>query len=301
MEQITEIITDQSLRQLMDHGTARFPFQHYREDIKKFNIGKISSHWHKEFELVTVVAGTVIFQIGNQSIPVQAGDGIFINTGVIHSLEAKGQGFISDALFSGSLIAGENTSIYEKYVGEFLRSSISHVVLQQKVTWQKEILEILEKLYDLSENNQQDHELKIHILVCCLWEKLFCNREVCTTSNQVGISIRSQARLRLMQQYIESHYSEKITLSQLAEAANISKSEAIRCFQIGMKSSPIDCVNEYRLSQARERILTTDDLITEIAVQSGFDNCSYFDRVFKRKYGMTPRMARTCCHKSTNL
>ena len=95
-----------------------------------------------------------------------------------------------------------------------------------------------------------------------------------------------------MMQFIEDHFAERITLGDIAASANISKSEAIRCFQTGMQTSPLKSVKNLRLSRAKKRLLTTADTVTDIAYQSGFENCSYFDRAFKEKYGMTPRMMR---------
>lgn len=90
--QKTTIRTDSSLKELASHGTTRFPFQYYYEDINKFENKTLLPHWHKEFEFVTVRRGTVIFQIGNLHIPVHAPDGIFINTGVIHGMSAPDEG-----------------------------------------------------------------------------------------------------------------------------------------------------------------------------------------------------------------
>lgn len=109
---------------------------------------------------------------------------------------------------------------------------------------------------------------------------------------KLGISLRSQSRLRKMMRYIEANYSQKLYLEDIAQAANISKSEAIRCFQMGMQISPVEYLNQYRLCQARFELETTEDSILHIAVAAGFDNSSYFTRIFKKTYGITPRELR---------
>ena len=100
------------------------------------------------------------------------------------------------------------------------------------------------------------------------------------------------ARLEQMLQYMEDHYREKLTLADIAASASISKSEAMRCFKEGLQVSPMACLNEYRLSRARDLLLETNDPVTEIALSAGFESCSYFDRLFLRKYGVTPRALR---------
>ncbi|MEJ8733799.1 MULTISPECIES: helix-turn-helix transcriptional regulator [Mediterraneibacter] len=56
----------------------------------------------------------------------------------------------------------------------------------------------------------------------------------------------------------------------------------------GMMTSPIESLNHYRLNQAKRLLETTEDSVTNIAFSVGFDNCSYFNRLFKRTFHMTP-------------
>ena len=132
----------------------------------------------------------------------------------------------------------------------------------------------------------------IHMATCRRWQLLWRQREVFAAEGAVGISLRTRARLRQMITYIEEHYGERLTLEQIAQAANISRSEAVRCFRKGLGESPVQYVTEYRLSRARSRLLTTADPVTDIALETGFENCSYFDRAFKKRYGMTPQELR---------
>ena len=54
----------------------------------------------------------------------------------------------------------------------------------------------------------------------------------------------------------------------------------------------IDYLNDYRLTMADRLLKTSDSPVLEIAVQCGFDNLSYFNRIFKKKYGVSPGKAR---------
>ena len=55
----------------------------------------------------------------------------------------------------------------------------------------------------------------------------------------------------------------------------------------------IDYLNDYRLTMAGRLLKSSDSPVLEIAAQSGFDNLSYFNRIFKRKYGISPGKWRT--------
>ena len=51
-------------------------------------------------------------------------------------------------------------------------------------------------------------------------------------------------------------------------------------------------LNDYRLTLAAKSLLETHNAVLEIASECGFENLSYFNRMFKKKYGMTPREYR---------
>ena len=287
-----KILTDRNLREVVSHGTARFPFEYHLEDIHQFENGLISSHWHKEFEFATVRQGRAEISIGSMTFPVQQGDGIFDNTGVMHAFRAEQTTILPDILFDARLIASEQTDIYEHFVTPFLQSGISHLVLHRDIPWQSQVLDMLEEIYTICADARNKNELEIHIRICQIWMLLAEHRAEMISDRQTGLTMQAQIRLQQMVQFIDTAFSGSISLQDIADAACISKSEALRCFRLGMHCAPVQYVVAVRLARARSLLLTTLEPVTEIAFQVGFDNCSYFDRAFKRKYGMTPRQMR---------
>ena len=91
-----------------------------------------------------------------------------------------------------------------------------------------------------------------------------------------------------MVQFIADHYTQKLTLEQIAGSAGVSVSAALRCFHRTMQTTPVQFLMEYRLEQARMRLLSTNDTVTCIAVECGVENISYFVRRFSARYGCTP-------------
>ena len=59
-----------------------------------------------------------------------------------------------------------------------------------------------------------------------------------------------------------------------------------------MGTSFVDYLNDYRLSMASRMLVSSDDNIIDIAAHCGYDNLSYFNRIFKKKYGITPSAYR---------
>ena len=287
-----KILTDRNLREVVSHGTARFPFGYYIEDIQQFENGLVSSHWHKEFEFATVRQGQAQISIGTMTFPVQQGDGIFVNTGVMHAFQSQETTILPNILFDARMIAPEQTDIYEHFVAPFLQSGISHLVLHRSVPWQAQMLDMLEEIYFLCDREEKRNELEIHIRICQIWMLLAEHRAEMISDRQTGFTMQAQVRLQQMVQFIDREYAGSITLQAIANAACISKSEALRCFRVGMHCAPIQYVVAVRLERARSLLLTTLEPVTEIAFQVGFDNCSYFDRAFKKKYGMTSGQMR---------
>ena len=292
--QSTKLLTDESMMELVSHGLTGFPFQYYYEDVGKFDNRCIDWHWHKEFELVYVSAGMVHSSIGNIHSILEPGDGVFINSGAMHRFSSTGTALIPNVLFAADFIAPEGSSIYEKFILPFLFSGISHIILRNRITWQNDLLSMISDLFQVCENPTSTWELKAHALVCQIWSVLYEHKEEFATMENAGVNRISQARFKRMTGFIEQNYEKRLTLEDIAQSVGVSKREALRCFQCSVPLSPIEYLNKYRLKQAKTLLLHTDRTITDIAESTGFESTSYFDRLYKREYHITPGRHRSC-------
>ncbi|HJC72304.1 MAG TPA: AraC family transcriptional regulator, partial [Candidatus Ruthenibacterium merdavium] len=98
----------------------------------------------------------------------------------------------------------------------------------------------------------------------------------------------TQIRMQQMVQYIQKHFSEMISLEDLAASANISRSEAGRCFQKYYADTPMSYLIRYRLQQAQRLLLTSTLSVKEISCKCGFSDSSYFVKVFRKHMEQTP-------------
>ena len=80
----------------------------------------------------------------------------------------------------------------------------------------------------------------------------------------------------------------RISIYDVASLLDYSESHFMRYFKNTMGTSFIDYLNEYRLTMASRLLVTSDSSILDIANEVGFDNLSYFNRSFKKKYNTTP-------------
>lgn len=293
-EKEVNIVTDETLREMKKHGTERFPFQYYQEHFNWNRLETVEWHWHSELEFVEILQGAIECHIGEEIIELREGDTFFINSGVIHKYQApkvcrEKQCMFSDILFLPEIIAPNSSLIYEKYIRPIVLYGKPFLVMRQTQAWEESVQNLYHHIVNVCLAEEDLTELRIQTGVSELWTRLFHYLYREESEQQENKNILAQARLRKMMQFIWDHFHEKITLDDIAASANISKSAALRCFRSGMQTSPVGYLNDFRLNRAKELLLTSHSTVSEIAVSVGFDNVGYFDRVFRRTFGLTPK------------
>ena len=94
-------------------------------------------------------------------------------------------------------------------------------------------------------------------------------------------------------EYIEHNYQASVTLDNMADVAGMNPKYFCRIFKAITHQSPMEYVIFYRIEQAANLLSTTDLPITEIAMECGFNDCSYFIRKFKNLKHTTPYKYRS--------
>ncbi len=94
-------------------------------------------------------------------------------------------------------------------------------------------------------------------------------------------------------QYIDEHVTENLTLGEIASAVYLSESRFGHLFKSITGITPVDYIETVRLSNAQKMLKETKQPITEIAIDCGYDNISYFIHRFKLKTGTTPGKYRS--------
>ena len=92
--------------------------------------------------------------------------------------------------------------------------------------------------------------------------------------------------------YINEHTSEPISLSTVSEKVNLSKEYTSHIFKKETGRTVTDYINERKLLVAKEMIQSTSYPLTEICERLGYENYSYFSKVFKAQFGVTPGSLR---------
>ena len=283
---ICRTVTDETLREAVSHGKNDYPFAYYPEDIWRFDFHRIGWHWHNELEFLVAASGNAVCCVGEDKINLPQGCGVFINSGILHRFEAYQSVYAPNIVFAPSLLAPEESLIYQKYVRPVIVLSAPYQILEPHIVWQRQILQILGQIFALQEEGGRN-ELSTVRMLLEIWGLLEKNMEQASGLPKLRRLNHKQAQLQTMIQFIHDHYMEEITLEEIAGAASLSKSGALHIFQSGIHTSPVAYLIGYRLSRAAAELLTTQKPVSVIASDTGFASAGYFCRKFRQHYHMS--------------
>lgn len=115
------ICLDHNKREVRHHGTTDFPCVAYSTTFTNEDGVDIPWHWHDELELIYIIDGELKLQTPSSSFTLTKGEGVFINSGVLHYAIASPVCTIRSVLFHPDLICGNKESLYyTKYVGPLI-------------------------------------------------------------------------------------------------------------------------------------------------------------------------------------
>jgi signal transduction histidine kinase/AraC-like DNA-binding protein/DNA-binding response OmpR family regulator len=92
--------------------------------------------------------------------------------------------------------------------------------------------------------------------------------------------------------YLHENYANPLSRREIAASIGVSENHLSRIFRRELGISPWDYLNRYRIRQAKELLTGTEDSITCVALQVGFNDPAYFSRVFRRQVGQSPTAFR---------
>jgi AraC-like DNA-binding protein len=103
---------------------------------------------------------------------------------------------------------------------------------------------------------------------------------------------KSTARIERLCRHLDSHFSESLTLDELARLTGLQKNYLCRAFKAHTGQTVLNYILQQRLGQAMLLLRQTDRPVVDIAIESGFNDLPHFNRTFRREVEMTPREYR---------
>lgn len=282
-----KILTDENMMETIQHGSKEYPFHFYYDNLELFDFHCIEWHWHTEFEFVYVETGTVYFGISDKQFALSEGQGVFINSKILHRYFSQGNAIVPNFVLMPYFIAAQDSLIYQKYVLPIMASPMDYQIFSQDIPWQAQALSLMREI-TAAQEKASDVELVNSYLIQKIWHILYQNTDVEHMGKKENYSASSQARLQLMMQYIHQKFAYNISLSDIADQAKVSKSTALNLFQRYLGISPVTYLINYRLQEAAKLLASTEKKVTVISKDTGFDSVDYFCKAFKKYYKLTP-------------
>ncbi len=127
----------------------------------------------------------------------------------------------------------------------------------------------------------------MHELSCSQNMRLLSN----DSFNDKKISYNSR-RIEAVFEHMRTHYAKEVTLTEVAKIAGMTDVSFSRFIKKRTGKTFIESLNEIRIGHSARLLIDTTETISEIAYKCGFNNLSYFNRLFKSKKSMTPKQFR---------
>jgi AraC-like DNA-binding protein len=282
------------LKENKPHGTKAYPYTQYfiHGATRAFHI---PVHWHDEVEIIYIKKGKGTVTLDFESHYVEAGDIIIVVPGQTHgisqlndySMEYENIFFEPD-MFISKLSDGLETSFFIPLLsGDLI---FNHIITRDDNDYTL-LADCLNRADNLcSMDFPKGYELAIKGY---MYEFFFHLNNMCEESSIINVAHNKRMdKIKDVIKYIEENYQHPISIDEIADVCNFSSSHFMKYFKKVMGTSFTDYLNEYRLSMASRLLLSSSDNILEIAAECGYDNLSYFNRLFKKKYGVTPSAYR---------
>lgn len=286
-------MTTFSLYEQKQHGTSEFPYIVYHSMIPNF-IHSYPLHWHNEIELILVINGHLTITLNKTPLPASKGDIILILPGMLHAID-RSQNHTAEyynIVFDLNLLGQDTPSdfCFSNYISPYQKEFISlPSIISPDHTVYPELFQSLTKLIELRSFIHSGNELYIKSLlfyIFWLLKPLQCQTQPLPQNQYHNLQIQKMKDFLL---FIHTNYASPITLKQAADFCGYSISYFSKFFKSFTGMTFIEYLNNYRLKKAGELLLTTSMSIIEISEITGFENHSYFIRLFRKHYQTTPK------------
>lgn len=254
----------------------------YAEFFATKNFPVFPNHWHKRFEIIRIRSGVLKLTLVNNSHILKAGDICFIN-----SIQSHTGISLSDDL-SYDIIQIKKSTI-EEYAKEFkpFTQFLNNKFQIEQIFQDEYIFNFFTRLQSLYKS--EDYLSHTYLYKALIYE-LFAYLTLYHSSNN-HIRIYNPVFYDIID-YIDKHFNENLTIKQLAEKSSFNISYFSHKFKEYTGIPPIQYIIDCRLKASVEMLLHTKQPIDIISQECGFENTSYFIKMFRKKYNVTPKEFR---------
>lgn len=245
----------------------------------------IAPHFHEDIELIGLRKGTLKGTDAGKPFTMGPGDIHIFNSNVIHTT-------LSEDLTMEAVIL----QISQSFLRTILLDRDKYLLQDQLSAQNTDTKKLLTKLFELLTSTQNQTTSFSYLtsyarLFECI-ELLFSRFSYEISQKEQTMQSKYYQRMRALTDYIQDHYYEPITLSDLAEVVHLNPSYLSRFFKQHFGMTFFEYVTSIRLDHAYRQIRQTDLPIMVICDLCGFQTYHQFNKEFKKIYGMTPNQLR---------
>lgn len=277
-----------------DFFTSEFPLY-----IAETRHGTVATHCHDFFELVYLISGRGTHWIGTNSYPIQAGDVYVISPNEPHAYAPlNGEevrivnllflpGILDDSLFSGVAPGGLAQLLYIEPLFREEARFRHRLKLQGTLAYRVEAM-----LHEMEQEQRAcapGYAIVMKNIFCTLLVLLSrAYEQQLTREGVVPEFTRRHAVVEAVMRYIEAHYTEPVSLSDIARYTAMSPSRLAHLFKAHTRRSILAYLHEYRIERVCAELLQSNTPVSELAQNLGYGDLRFFYRMFRRYTGSNP-------------
>lgn len=256
----------------------------------------MNAHWHPEHEILYVQSGSLCLRLNDTAYDLHGGDVVFIPGGVIHSAEP------TDCTYSCFLVnlplLMKKSDVCMEFVNRIGDGSIRVWTLLGRES--EDFAALCRQMLAYEEQKDDGYPFSVKSAIFAFFGRIAGGKFYSAGSDGHTGADAMAGRMKLAMTYMEEHYSAQLRLADLAALSDMTPNYFCHCFRAAVGQSPLEYLIRYRLAKAQYALRTTDRSVTEIALDSGFNDVSYFIRAFRTLYGATPKQYRAHVPENTD-
>lgn len=277
-----------SYNELEQRGTAGFPIAYYFIDKNDARY-EMSAHWHSELEIIRVLEGKLRVRLNEKIYFAEKDDVVFVNSETVHSAIPEDCVY-EVTVFHLDFFNSDNLSC--KFFAESILNH-EYIICEFNPDKKAKINKAAEELFEALRSTASGHQM----LAIGAFYKLFgiiVNEHLYMPTSGMSdiLGNKSIFKLKNVLTFIRENYDKQISLEAIAASAGMSTKYFCRFFKDLTGKTPIEYLMGYRIEKASKKLLNSDLTVTEVAFSSGFNDLSYFIKIFKREKGISPAKFR---------
>lgn len=248
----------------------------------------IECHWHENFEIMYFEQGEAVIYCNSQPLMARPGDVIIINSNDLHYGESLSAPLIYYVVeFDFSFIHSSQIDLCQtKYLTPLVQNRL---LFRNQLDSNDLLLDEVRQLISEYSRQELGYELAVKAYIYRILVLLLrCHDQQLISETEKNRQRKVLNRLSPVLKYMDTHYTETLSLKQLSTMAAMSSHYFCRLFKSLTGKSPTEYINRLRINKAVSLLSESELNITEIALAVGFTDSNYFSRMFKKYKHVSP-------------